>query len=193
MPPEGLCTRSCRLHRVVPPNPTLPLSPLRTGTLLIVDETHTISAGPGGYTHLAGLQPDIFVIGKPIAGGVPVAVYGFTEEVGGKLRGRIKDDESDTGGIGGTLAGNALSIAATRATLEGVLTEEAYRHMIRLGERFEAGVAGVIRRYRLPWIVKRLGCRVEYWFRWVAGWPGWAGLGLTGLGWSSIWLPEQHG
>lgn len=135
------------------------------GALLIIDETHTISTGPGGYTSAYGLQPDMFVIGKPIAGGVPVAVYGFTAELAERLRGRIKDDESDTGGIGGTLAGNALSIAAMRATLEHVLTDDAFKHMIALAERFEAGVQGVIAQHKLPWIVKRLGCRVEYWFR----------------------------
>ncbi|EFN57144.1 hypothetical protein CHLNCDRAFT_34843 [Chlorella variabilis] len=137
----------------------------RTGTLLIIDETHTICAGPGGYTRAHGLQPDIFVLGKPIAGGVPVAVYGFTEQLAARLAGRIAVDESDTGGIGGTLAGNALSLAAMRATLEHVLTEDAFRHTISLAQRFEAGVEGVIAAHGLPWIVKRLGCRVEYWFR----------------------------
>ncbi|KAI8466121.1 MAG: pyridoxal phosphate-dependent transferase [Monoraphidium minutum] len=154
----------------------------RTGTLLIIDETHTICAGPGGYSGAHGLEPDIFVIGKPIAGGVPVAVYGFTEELAARVRGRISDDESDTGGIGGTLAGNALSVAAMRATLEHGLTDDAFRRdrlpaggrrgangrgrarMIALGERFEAGVATVIADHGLPWIVKRLGCRCEYWF-----------------------------
>jgi glutamate-1-semialdehyde 2,1-aminomutase len=135
------------------------------GTLLIIDETHTICTGPGGYTKEFKLQPDIFVLGKPIAGGVPVAVYGFSDETAKRLDGRIKDDESDTGGIGGTLAGNVLSMAAMRATLENVLTEEAFKHMIALGERFEEGVLSVIKKHNLPWIVKRLGCRVEYWFR----------------------------
>uniref|UniRef100_A0A383W503 Glutamate-1-semialdehyde 2,1-aminomutase n=1 Tax=Tetradesmus obliquus TaxID=3088 RepID=A0A383W503_TETOB len=137
----------------------------RTGTLLIIDETHTISAGPGGCTQLEGLQPDMLVVGKPIAGGVPAAAYGFSAAVAQQLQGRIQDDESDTGGIGGTLAGNALSLAAMRATLEHVLTDDAFRHMIELGERFEEGVSAVIRQHNLPWIVKRLGCRVEYWFR----------------------------
>ncbi|WIA10357.1 hypothetical protein OEZ85_010549 [Tetradesmus obliquus] len=137
----------------------------RTGTLLIIDETHTITAGPGGCTQLEGLQPDMLVIGKPIAGGVPAAAYGFSAAVAQQLQGRIQDDESDTGGIGGTLAGNALSLAAMRATLEHVLTHDAFRHMIALGERFEEGISAVIHEHNLPWIVKRLGCRVEYWFR----------------------------
>jgi glutamate-1-semialdehyde 2,1-aminomutase len=135
------------------------------GALLIIDETHTICAGPGGYTRAHGLAPDLLTIGKPIGGGVPCAVYGFSAEVGARLQGRIAQAESDTGGIGGTLAGNALALAAMRATLEHVLTEAAYARTIPLAERFQAGVEGVIREFRLPWIVKRLGCRAEYWFR----------------------------
>jgi glutamate-1-semialdehyde 2,1-aminomutase len=137
----------------------------RTGTILIIDETHTICAGPGGYTREHGLDPDMFVIGKPIAGGVPAAAYGFSAEVAERVRSQIARDDSDTGGIGGTLAGNALSLAAMRATLEHVLTPEAFARMIPRAERFAAGVEMVIEQYELPWIVKRLGCRVEYWFR----------------------------
>jgi glutamate-1-semialdehyde 2,1-aminomutase len=137
----------------------------RTGTLLIIDETHTICAGPGGYTREHALQPDMFVIGKPIAGGVPAAAYGFSAEVAERVRNQIARDDSDTGGIGGTLAGNALSLAAMRATLEQVLTPEAFARMIPRAERFVAGIEQVIEEYELPWIVKRLGCRVEYWFR----------------------------
>jgi glutamate-1-semialdehyde 2,1-aminomutase len=137
----------------------------RTGTLLIIDETHTICAGPGGYTREHGLDPDMFVIGKPIAGGVPAAAYGFSAEVAGRIRTMIARDDSDTGGIGGTLAGNALSLAAMRATLEQVLTPAAFARMIPRAERFAGGIETVIGEYDLPWIVKRLGCRVEYWFR----------------------------
>ncbi len=137
----------------------------RTGTLLIIDETHTICAGPGGYTRAHDLAPDMLTLGKPIASGVPAAVYGFSAHVAELIRRHIDRDSSDTGGIGGTLAGNALSLAAMRATFEHVLTDEAFVHMIALGERFEAGVAGIISEKRLPWNVKRLGCRVEYWFR----------------------------
>jgi glutamate-1-semialdehyde 2,1-aminomutase len=136
------------------------------GTLLIVDETHTICAGPGGYTATHGLEPDLLTIGKPIAGGVPAAAYGFSREVAGRLEELMpRDERADTGGIGGTVAANVLSLAATRATLAEVLTEEAFEHMIALGERFEAGVAEVIERHDLPWHVTRLGCRVEYLFR----------------------------
>jgi glutamate-1-semialdehyde 2,1-aminomutase len=136
------------------------------GTLLIIDETHTICAGPGGYTAAYGLDPDLLTIGKPIAGGVPAAAYGFSREVAERLEELMpRDERADTGGIGGTVAANVLSLAATRATLDEVLTEEAFEHMIALGERFEAGVAEVIERHDLPWHVTRLGCRVEYLFR----------------------------
>lgn len=137
----------------------------KTGTLLIIDETHTICAGPGGYTGLMGLKPDILTCGKPIASGIPAAVYGFTEELAAKLDGSISVDECDTGGIGGTLAGNALSLAAIKATLENVLTDEAYKRCIPLAARFTDGVKQVIDEKGLPWTVQQLGSRAEYWFR----------------------------
>jgi glutamate-1-semialdehyde 2,1-aminomutase len=138
----------------------------RHGTLLIIDETHTICAGPGGYTAAYGLQPDLLTIGKPIAGGVPAAAYGFSAEVADRLEELMpRDERADVGGIGGTVAANVLSLAATRATLAEVLTDEAFERMIALGERFEAGVAEAIERHDLPWHVTRLGCRVEYLFR----------------------------
>ena len=137
-----------------------------TETLLIIDETHTICAGPGGYTRAHALEPDLLTIGKPIAAGIPAAAYGFSTEVADRLEALLPADErADVGGIGGTVAANALSLAATRATLADVLTDEAFARMIALGERFEAGVAEVIERHRLPWHVTRLGCRVEYLFR----------------------------
>jgi len=136
----------------------------RTGTLLILDETHTICAGPGGYTRAHGLEPDVLTLGKPIAGGVPAAVYGLSAELADRVRRSIRPEESDTGGIGGTLAGNALSIAAMRATLAHVLTEEAYARTIPLAQRFSDGVERVLAAHRLPWHVTRLGCRAEYWF-----------------------------
>lgn len=135
-----------------------------TGTLLIIDETHTICAGIGGYTRAHGLEPDAITLGKPIAGGVPGAVYGFSAEVAQRIQARMHVDTADTGGIGGTLAGNALSLAAMRATLEHVLTESAYAHTIALAERFTDGIQQVIDELNLPWHVNRLGCRAEYWF-----------------------------
>jgi glutamate-1-semialdehyde 2,1-aminomutase len=136
------------------------------GTLLIIDETHTFCAGPGGYTAAAGLDPDLLTIGKAIAGGIPAAAYGMTEEVSERIAAYLGSLEtSDVGGIGGTLAGNALSLAAARATLEEVLTDEAFGHMIEMGERFEAGVNEVFASQGVPWNSVRLGCRVEYHFQ----------------------------
>src|SRR5215211_1375625 len=112
----------------------------RAGTLLIIDETHTICAGPGGYTAAHGLEPDMLTIGKPLAAGVPAAAYGFSEDVARRANDAISTDLADIGGIGGTLAANVLSLAAMRATLAEVLTPEAFEGMIALGERFEAGV-----------------------------------------------------
>ena len=136
----------------------------RTGTLLIIDETHTICAGPGGYTAAHGLEPDILTIGKPLAAGVPAAAYGFSEAVAQQANEAIEEQLADIGGIGGTLAANVLSLAAMRATLAEILTEEAFGRMIALGERFEAGVRQVIETHGLDWHVTRLGCRVEYLF-----------------------------
>ena len=134
-------------------------------TYLIIDETHTICAGPGGYTAAYGLQPDFLTIGKPLAGGVPAAVYGFSEAVAERFSALLDLEDADVGGIGGTLAGNALSIAAMKATLENVLTDDFYVQAICLQERFTVGVEDVIAEFGLPWIVKRLGNRSEYWFR----------------------------
>jgi glutamate-1-semialdehyde 2,1-aminomutase len=136
----------------------------RTGTLLMIDETHTLSAGPGGYTAAFGLDPDVLTVGKPIGGGIPAGAFGVTDEVAERMFAATGADYQDVGGIGGTLAGNALSVAAMRATLEQVLTDHAYERMIALGERFEAGVQGVIDERGLPWHVTRLGCRAEYLF-----------------------------
>jgi glutamate-1-semialdehyde 2,1-aminomutase len=136
----------------------------RYGTLLIADETHTICAGPGGCTREWKLDPDMLVFGKPIGSGIPGATYGCTEEVAQRISARIQLEDCDVGGIGGTLAGNALSLAAMRATLEHVLTPVAFEHMIPLAKRFNDGVAENIRATGLPWSVTRLGCRAEYTF-----------------------------
>ena len=136
-----------------------------TETLLIIDETHTLCAGPGGYTRAHGLEPDLLTVGKAIGSGIPSAAYGFSAEVAARVEASIGRQESDVGGVGGTLAANVLSLAAVRATLEHVLTDEAFARMIALGERFEQGVQSVIDANALPWHVTRLGCRVEYLFR----------------------------
>ena len=137
-----------------------------TGTLLIIDETHTICAGPGGYTRVEGLDPDLLTIGKAIGSGIPAGTYGFSEAVAERIRTANDDLEViDVGGVGGTLAGNALSLAAIRATLAHVLTETSFARMIPLGERWASGVQATIDELGMPWHVSRLGCRAEYNFR----------------------------
>jgi glutamate-1-semialdehyde aminotransferase len=136
----------------------------RHGTILIHDETHTICAGPGGVTGAMGLAPDMLVIGKTIGGGIPVAAYGMTAEVAEAIRAHVPVEDSDVGGIGGTLAGYALSMAAARAALAEVLTVEAFARMIPLAGRWERGVAESIARRGAPWSVTRLGARAEYHF-----------------------------
>ena len=139
----------------------------RTGTLLLIDETHTLSAGPGGCTLAWGLQPDIVTLGKSFAGGVPIGAYGLSTAVAERLAARVDADGADlvdVGGVGGTLAGNPLSLAAARATLAEVLTPAAFVGMIERATRFTAGVQAVLDRHDLPWSVVQLGARAEYRF-----------------------------
>jgi len=136
-----------------------------TGTFLVIDETHTICAGPGGATRAWGLEPDFLTVGKPLASGVPAACYGMSAVVAERAQTYLDSlPTTDVGGIGGTLSGNALSLAAMRATLEHVLTDEAFQRMIALGERWAGGVKAAIDQHELPWEVERIGCRAEYWF-----------------------------
>ena len=134
------------------------------GTLLIIDETHTISFGPGGMTAGLGLKPDFLTIGKAIGSGVPTGTFGMTQEVANQIAEFVKLAEVDTGGVGGTLAGNALSLAAMRATLSEVLTDATYAKMQPLADLWADGVEEVIRECNLPWSVNRLGIRAEYIF-----------------------------
>jgi len=137
----------------------------RYGTYLVIDETHTICAGPGGATKAWGLEPDFVTIGKPLAAGVPAACYGMSAEVAPRIDAYMQTiPATDVGGVGGTLSGNALSLAAMRATLEHVLTDDAFERMIELGARWTDGVQAAIDAHGLPWTVQRLGCRAEYWF-----------------------------
>jgi len=135
-----------------------------TGTLLINDETHTFSAGPGGCTRAWNLNPDIVTIGKSIAGGIPAGAYGLSADLADRIMSDETADIIDVGGVGGTLAGNALSVAAMRAALGQVLTEAAFATMIRLADRYTAGVRGVIETRSLPWNIVQLGARAEYRF-----------------------------
>ena len=132
------------------------------GTLLIIDETHTICTGVGGCTKAYNLKPDMVVVGKTIAAGIPAAAYGFTEELGQRVVAEIPKEVCD---IGGTLAANALTMHAMKATLSEVLTEDFYARNIPLATRFNAGIQSVISEFNLPWNTTQLGCRCEYWFR----------------------------
>ena len=134
------------------------------GTLLLIDETHTISAGPGGCTRAWGLDPDILVIGKSIGGGIPSGAYGITERIAEMVKDHPDADLIDVGGVGGTLAGNVLSTAAMRATLEEVLTDAAFEHMIALATRFTEGVEETLVAFDVPWSISQLGARAEYRF-----------------------------
>jgi glutamate-1-semialdehyde 2,1-aminomutase len=154
---------------IVPPQPgfheTLRRLTLETGTLLVIDETHTLSAGPGGMTARDGLEPDMLTVGKAIAGGVPAGALGMRADLEARALEDPAADYVDTGGIGGTLAGNPLSLAAMRATLGEVLTDAAYERTIPLATRWSDGVRAVVAELALPWHVTQLGCRAEYLFR----------------------------
>ncbi|MGA3158831.1 MAG: transaminase [Steroidobacteraceae bacterium] len=144
----------------------------RHGTLLIIDETHTFSAGPGGCTQAWGLAPDLLTIGKALGGGIPCGALGMSPQVVERLSEQHDADYEDTGGVGGTLAGNALAAAAMRATLEQVLTPQAFERMSALASRLREGIERLIRTEQLPWNVTQLGCRVEYSFLPVAARDG---------------------
>ena len=159
---EPVLTNSC----MVPPGPgfheALRRATRETGTLLLIDETHTISSGLGGYTRTFGLEPDLFVLGKPIAGGVPAAVWGMTEEMAARWDAYQKTKEPGYSGMGTTLSANPLQFAAMRATLEEVMTADNYASMERQAARLETGLSRAIARSGLPWHVARVGARVEF-------------------------------
>ena len=137
----------------------------KNNVIWIVDETHTISVGPGGMTAELGLRPDMLTIGKSVGGGIPTGTFGMTHEIASKITKKTKRAVIDIGGVGGTLAGNALSLAAMRVTLMNVLTDENFAKMISLGNRWCNGVETVIKEFNLPWHVQRLGARGEYSFQ----------------------------
>ena len=135
------------------------------GTYMIIDETHTLSNGYGGYTKAHGLKPDFVTLGKSIAGGIPVAVYGFTKEITDKINETYGHaGVSDPMGIGGTLAANQFAIAAMRETLSKVATEDAFEKMFRGQERLSDGLEAVLRKYDIPWSLTRSGARCELQF-----------------------------
>jgi len=136
----------------------------KAGALLIIDETHTICAGPGGYTRAFGLQPDMLTIGKPIAGGIPLAAWGVTEQLAHDLAKLFASDDTDVSGVGGTLAGNAMSLVAADTVLSTTLSAADYDYTIALTTQWTEGVRQVISDYELDWHAQQLGCRAEYWF-----------------------------
>lgn len=135
-----------------------------TGTLLVYDETHTMSAGPGGCVAAWGLRPDAVTLGKALGAGVPIGTYGLSAALRDRVHGDAEGDYFDWGGVGGTLAGNALSLAAARATLEHVLTDAAYARMTAACARYTAGVREIFARHDLPWSIVALGARAEFGF-----------------------------
>ena len=159
---EPVLTNSCMVLPAAGFHAELRRLTRAAGTLLLIDETHTISTGPGGYTRAHGLEPDLFVLGKPVAGGVPASVWGFTDDVARRLDAARARTAPGHSGMGTTLSANALSIAAMRATLEQVMTDSAYAQMERLAARLEAGLAGIVAARALPWHVVRVGARIEF-------------------------------
>lgn len=132
---------------------------------LIIDETHTMCAGPGGASREYGLEPDMVTMGKWLGSGVPVGALGMTEQIARRATDTLLGPLRGPSGVGGTVAGNALSMAAARATLEHVLTEESFGPLVGITDRWRAGVEDVVAEHRLPWHVVQMGCRAEYRFR----------------------------
>lgn len=136
----------------------------RHGTLLIMDETHTISTAPGGYAHAHRLEPDFLVMGKAIAGGLPCAVYGFSADMAQRMHTVKEQAPEGHSGIGTTLTANALTLAALAAALEHLHTPATYAHMLQQAEALEQGLMQRIRAHQRPWTVTRLGARMELQF-----------------------------
>lgn len=134
------------------------------GTLLVLDETHTLSAGLGGYARLHGLAPDVLVVGKAVAGGLPAAVYGFTDALASRMEAVKAAAPEGHSGIGTTLSANLLQLAALRAQLAEVITPDNHARMEAMAERLQAGLEAVLAMHRLPWSVVRLGARMELQF-----------------------------
>ncbi|MFN3765555.1 MAG: aspartate aminotransferase family protein [Aliihoeflea sp.] len=159
---EPVLTNSCMVLPDEGFHTALRAATRRHGTLLLIDETHTISTARGGYTAAHGLEPDLFVLGKPVAGGIPASVWGMSAAVAARWATYQAAKEPGHSGMGTTLSANPLQFAAMRATLEQVMTQDAYDHMEKLAARLERGLGKVIARHRLPWHVARVGARVEF-------------------------------
>ncbi len=134
----------------------------KTGTLLIFDETHTLSSGPGGYAREHAIAPDGLVFGKPIAGGIPAAAYGFSADVANRIRSFLASNGEGRSGIGTTLSGSRIQLALIKTVLTQFMTREAFAPVIELARRLERGIADVIIKHGVDWHVTRVGTRVEF-------------------------------
>lgn len=134
------------------------------GALLVMDETHTISTGPGGYARAHGIEADALVLGKPVGGGVPCAVYGMSASLAQRAMRAKQDAPPGHSGIGTTLTGNMLAMAAMRAALNEVMTPSAYEHMLTQAQALASGLQGVLKKHSLPWCVTQVGARTEFQF-----------------------------
>jgi glutamate-1-semialdehyde 2,1-aminomutase len=133
-------------------------------SLLVLDETHTISTAHGGWAKQNHVTPDFLVVGKPIAGGLPAAAYGFSAAMAECMK--LAKDHAPSGhsGIGTTLSGNIMTLAAIQATLTEVATPEAYKHMLSLAAHLEKALIALLNSYQLPWNISRMGARLELQF-----------------------------
>jgi glutamate-1-semialdehyde 2,1-aminomutase len=159
---EPVLTNSCMVLPEEGFHSALREATRKAGTLLLIDETHTISTARGGYTAAYGLEPDLFVLGKPVAGGVPASVWGMSAAIAARWATYQAAKEPGYSGMGTTLSANPLQFAAMRATLDEVMTPDAYDYMEKLAARLEQGLSKAIARHRLPWHVARVGARVEF-------------------------------
>ena len=159
---EPVMTNSCMVLPDAGFHDGLRLLSRRYGALLIIDETHTISSGLGGYTAVHSLSPDMFVVGKCVAGGMPTAVWGMTDEIAQRYEEANAARPSGHSGMGTTLSANPMQFACLKATLGEVMTAKNYAHMEKLAERLAHGLAAVVARHKAPWHVVRVGARVEF-------------------------------
>ena len=159
---EPVMTNSCMVLPDAGFHDGLRLLSRRYGALLIIDETHTISSGLGGYTRVHSLSPDMFVVGKCVAGGLPTAVWGMTDDVAARYATANAARAPGHSGMGTTLSANPMQFACLKATLSQVMTAKNYDHMEKLAERLSHGLAAAIKRHKAPWHVVRVGARVEF-------------------------------
>ncbi len=141
---------------------TLRALTIKTKTLLIFDETHTLTSSPGGYAKTVNITPDGLVFGKPIAGGIPAAVYGFSADVAVRISAYLQKRGEGRSGIGTTLSGSRIQLALIKTTLETFFTDDVFSGLITKAQRLERGIADLLTKHALPWHVTRVGSRVEF-------------------------------